>query len=937
MSKINIVFFNVPKNLPMIGELMRYYQGQDDYETADVDNPSEVNQLLSMSGNGIILFKVETKPDLQAAVTLLKSQKKLLKKGLLKAACLSFVKSKKVEKILAKYGCQEVLNPRNITSKTFSFKINFWSKNIRAQLIQEEKDAAFQQRANNSSAKEATGPNGRKEDFKHIEALTLPSDIWISKLKIDHKKILKRYLSRLLGPSPHMGKWMELEPQPGDRLPTWKFVLKDPDGQLIMEDGAWYFSGSRPEFDWKINRWSFSSERPHLYFYTKEGKVFSRIKYENGQVLIPENSSYAMTKEQYILQTCESSFAFDKDKESGETNDSLEGGSADEVGGHYEGESSTDHLDDKLEGKSSTDQLEGDKKEGKNNYQEDDLGGNLEGKSKTDEIDGGPLSGDINHGPVVEEKDKKKSGYQEAPIDGNLSGKSSTDEIDHGPLSGETEGSKNASEEDKKNNFQEEAIDKHYEGQGSQEEVDRDPLSGELTEGSKKERKDKNGAYQEEKIDKHYNGKGALEEVDREPLSGEIEGAKKKKPSTESSGYDETPIESHDKGKGYTDDLSSPQLEGKVNPGKVKEENGNNNSFNEETDGAPLSGSSNTEELDRDPLSGEIGTQAKNKKNRSGSNDSEGQPELGGKSKTDHINHGPLSGNPPIEEDLEELERDPILEEINEKPSSDVENGLEKDGPGLPRPGKVKDPDQVQEGSTKPRLGDEKDGLNSETKNSDNDEIEELERDHDEPLLPHGRKLKEQAPLGTKAHDASHATGIDERDAKEGEIEDALSGGVLFDPPLSKNVDLRSKVVEANRVSPKDGPALDHMIGGGLSLESGEVKVIVTHENEDGEGVNHICGFEEFFPDELVVSTADGNFKSSEKVRVFIRLIYAGEKMVIETTGVVEDVEGLENGEESVAISIDEIDERIYNKFMGLYQQRQENIHQFIKQAKGQD
>ena len=69
MSKVNIIFFNVPKNLPMIGELMRYYQGQDDFETADVSNPSEVSQLLSMSGNGVTIFKVENKPDLQAVVT----------------------------------------------------------------------------------------------------------------------------------------------------------------------------------------------------------------------------------------------------------------------------------------------------------------------------------------------------------------------------------------------------------------------------------------------------------------------------------------------------------------------------------------------------------------------------------------------------------------------------------------------------------------------------------------------------------------------------------------------------------------------------------------------------------------------------------------------------------------------------------------------------
>ncbi len=58
MSKINIVFFNVPKNLPLIGELFNYYKAQKDFEAAIIDGASEVAQVLSMSGNGIVIFKI---------------------------------------------------------------------------------------------------------------------------------------------------------------------------------------------------------------------------------------------------------------------------------------------------------------------------------------------------------------------------------------------------------------------------------------------------------------------------------------------------------------------------------------------------------------------------------------------------------------------------------------------------------------------------------------------------------------------------------------------------------------------------------------------------------------------------------------------------------------------------------------------------------------
>ncbi len=915
MSKVNIVFFNVPKNLPMIGELMRYYQGQDDFETADVSNPSEVSQLLSMSGNGVIIFKVENKPDLQAVVTLLKSQKKLLRKGLVKTACLSFVKSKKVEKILAKYGCQEVLNPRNITSKTFSFKINFWSKNIRAQLVREEKDAAFQQKSNNANAKDTGTTGGKKEDFKHCEALTLPSDIWISKLKIDHKRILKRYLSRLMGPSPHMGKWMELEPQPGDRLPTWKFVLKDPEGQLIMEDGAWYFSGSRPEFDWKINRWNFSSERPHLYFYTKDGNVHSRLKYENGQVLITENSSYALTKEQYILQTCESTFAFDNENEEAEQGENLEGDSADAVSGHYEGESKTDHLDNKLEGKSSTDQLEGDRQKGSNGYQEGDVGGNLEGKNQTDEINGDPLSGNINHGAMIENGEKKKSGYQEAQIDGTLSGQSSTDQIQQDPLSGDISGGEKKSQQDKESNFEEEAIDTHYEGNNSFEEVERGPLSGYFGKSRKKKQTNSDSDFDEEKIEKHYNGRGSVDEVEREPLSGEL-----------------NPGESLDQKDEYSEESTTPLKHGDIKGSSVDENPDSKSSM---------------DELDRDAPNMDLGSVPK-KQSRSQSESSEGHEALLDEKSNHHGGHFPgeefetmhkkssnigSSKEQELEEfeDIEELEREPIQSEFEEKSNNSIES-LDKINPGLvaERDERGKKADHSTGSAKREDHKNREEGLNIDPKNSDsNDEIEELERDTNLDFLPSGRKLEEEAPLATGTSERSNPR--DERDLKEEEIEQALGGGTLLDAE-----ELKNKVVEAKPSVDLETPNLDKVIGQDVSTESGEVKVIVSCEI-DGQSINQLCEFEEFFPDELVVSGPQGRFKTSQKVRALIRLTYSGEKLVIEARGVVSDVEELGEELESAAISIDAIDENIYNQFMGLYQQRQENIHQFMKQAKGQD
>ena len=142
--------------------------------------------------------------------------------------------------------------------------------------------------------------------------LELEADIWIQKHKNDNKRILRRFLSRIKGPSPHVGSWTELEPKNGQT--TYRFDINDDDEIFEVPGGAWFFSGSKPEFDWKTGKWSFSSDRPHLYYYTKEGKAFSKIKAVKGTIEVAENSTYALMKEEAIDDSCSSDFAFAGEK-----------------------------------------------------------------------------------------------------------------------------------------------------------------------------------------------------------------------------------------------------------------------------------------------------------------------------------------------------------------------------------------------------------------------------------------------------------------------------------------------------------------------------------------------------------------------------------------------------------------------------------------------
>ncbi len=524
-QKINLIFFDCSKSIPLVNGLIKNYTQSNKFEVESLDNINEINQLLQTSLNGILFFKVENKVDLQKAVSILKAQKKLVKKGLLKPACITNLKNKKMETILSKYGCVDILEPETAT-KTVSFKLDFWSKPISAHLEQVSREEKLKLKKQQET-KEKNEKEKPKEDFLFVNSLDLESDFWIIKHKNDCKKILRRWLVRILGPSPFIGNWVELQARPGDKLPTWKFVLKDPNNtDYIKNEGAWYFYGSKPEFDWKINRWSFSSDLPHLYFYTKDQKVFSRFKFINGSIEVCENSDFALAREEMILETCDAKYNFDAEKNAQQESKDVEGADEQDDLENLKGKASTDQLNhDPLSGKVNPGEELSEAERKKAGYSEDPIPGHMGGKSSTDQLNDDPLSGKVNPGEELSEAERKKAGYSEGPIPGHMGGKSSTDQLNDDPLSGKVNPSEELSEaERKKAGYSEDPIPGHMGGKSSTDQLDGDPLSGQVNPGEElAEAERKKAGYSENPIPGHMGGKASTDQLDDNPLSGELD------------------------------------------------------------------------------------------------------------------------------------------------------------------------------------------------------------------------------------------------------------------------------------------------------------------------------------------------------------------------------------------------------------------------------
>lgn len=361
-QNVNLFFFKMERSNALVDELWNTFENKEAIDPVSVKSVGAFSRFTKQYG--VFVFSVKTKKDLQEGVAILKQYKDEIKLGVLKPVCISFVKNPKIDKILHKYQCKDVID-KGIQAKSFGFKIDFWFKNIFAQLRKSEKMVI----SSKSKAQSANSSKDKVGGIKFVSPLELEEDFWLTKKQNSVKMVLGRWMAMVQGPSSLCVSW-----EKSDSKDAWELVQKSEVGKkFIPKQGKWFFSGDKPDFDWKAQRWVFKGKEIALFYTTENGSLF-KIKTEEGGLKVAEDSIFAKKWEEEVLKTFDSEYSFDKDETEEESKDTV-----------------------KNEAK-KYENLKGDVEE------EELIGGPLKGKSKTDEIDAGPLSGD------VKENEYKKEG-----------------------------------------------------------------------------------------------------------------------------------------------------------------------------------------------------------------------------------------------------------------------------------------------------------------------------------------------------------------------------------------------------------------------------------------------------------------------------------------------------------------------------------------------
>lgn len=340
------------QNIPIIKFLFRSeYQVLNEtlnvkpiYESEEISSANDLASYVSTTPAALIITSLKEKEDLLEIATFMKIVKKVAKDSIFKIVVINFSGDKNLEKAIAKLGIQDSVEP-GINTRGLKFKIDFWMKSLNVQV----KNNPGSQLAKTNNSTDVKGEREIKVSNLNLPvweaSLELEDDIWILKNDQDCKKILSKWLIRLLGPAPFIGQWVEVKPG------IWRFDIKEEEKEMyVPNEGAWYFSGDqKPEFVWKENRWLISGDNFNLFF-KNQSQTFSRLSCSNKIFKIAKNSLFANTKETIILESFDKELVF---KQEATRLQDLEGkGDTDQLGsGHLSGKNkSSDTLSGNLSG-----------------------------------------------------------------------------------------------------------------------------------------------------------------------------------------------------------------------------------------------------------------------------------------------------------------------------------------------------------------------------------------------------------------------------------------------------------------------------------------------------------------------------------------------------------------------------------------------------------
>lgn len=273
--------------------LVSALQSAPAYEHLSVSDIANATNFILAEEASIFLVYVNSKDDLFQLAVLTKEIK--ARSCLVKIVVVS-QRSSVFDKALAKLGVVDIIDS-NSSTKAIRYKIDLWSKSLKTQLKKKQERESLR-----SGGAQDVGASAELRAAEHLllwqEPLTTDADMWLLRSEADCRKVMTKWLVRILGPSPYVGRWVD-----APRIGGWEFKFKTETNPYCPPGARWFFrGGQKPEFVWKDNLWLLASDSFSLYCELKN-ETFTRISLKSRVLTIARNSVHALSKEAVLLES----------------------------------------------------------------------------------------------------------------------------------------------------------------------------------------------------------------------------------------------------------------------------------------------------------------------------------------------------------------------------------------------------------------------------------------------------------------------------------------------------------------------------------------------------------------------------------------------------------------------------------------------------------
>jgi hypothetical protein len=320
-SELPIILFN--EEFPTLTDALKINPA---YQALQVTGAQAGLKYVTSETISLFIISIRTTENLVFLATMVSESKK--KNSFVKFIVINHVKNRLFDKTLIKLGILDIIDG-SVTTKALRYKLDYALKSLD---VQTKKETSL-----------------RINWLPPIEKTK--DDMWILKSESYCKKINKKCLVSLMGPSPFIGRWIET-----DRTDQWEFSFKLNKDLFSPGSGRWLFEGQqKPKFIWDDNLWRLTGEAFEL-FYVENGIVYTRVKFKERFLSITKNSQTAMLKEKLIIESLDKNLLFKNGAEKLDDYE-LDEGSVEKYE-NLKGMAKTDHLTfDPLLGKGQTSDL----------------------------------------------------------------------------------------------------------------------------------------------------------------------------------------------------------------------------------------------------------------------------------------------------------------------------------------------------------------------------------------------------------------------------------------------------------------------------------------------------------------------------------------------------------------------------------------------------